>query len=103
MRHPALPDARMRLLAAEVTGEVQRLCFGPDRPGQAEAVARLRDITTDPVVLGHVLGSYLAYADWSTAYLPAVDMLRAAGADEGTAGARAAWVRQELDAGRILL
>jgi hypothetical protein len=65
-------------------------------------VARLHEITTDPAVLGHVLGSFLAYADRSDAYLPAVEVLRAAGADEDQAGLKAAWLRQEIAAGRHL-
>jgi hypothetical protein len=83
MRHPALPDSRQRLKAAQVYGEVERLTFGPaGTPPVAWCVARLHEITTDPVVLGHILGSYLAYADRSDWYQPAVVMLRAAGADE---------------------
>ncbi len=103
MRHPALPDARRRVQAAEVTGEMQRLCFGNDRVDRLEwAVARIHEITTDPLVLGHVLGTFLAYADRSDVYLPAVEMLRAAGADEGQAELKAAWLRQEIAEGRHL-
>lgn len=103
MRHPALPDRRQRLKAAEVYGEVERLAFGPGGPPPVEwCVARLHEITTDPIVLGHILGSYLAYADRSDRYQPAVDMLRAAGAGEGQAELKAAWLRQEIAEGRHL-
>jgi hypothetical protein len=66
------------------------------------AVARLHEITTDPVVLGHVLGTYLAYAERSAMYQPAVGLLRAAGVDEEQAELKAAWLRQEIAAGRHL-
>jgi hypothetical protein len=103
MRHPALPDSRQRLKAAQVYGEVERLTFGPGGPPPVDwCVARLHEITTDPVVLGHILGSYLAYADRSDRYQPAIDMLRAAGADEAQAERKAAWLRQEIAEGRHL-
>jgi len=79
MRHPTLPDARRRIQAAQIHGEVQRLCTGTSPAGQLEgAVARLHEITTNPMVIGHVLGSFQAYRDRSEAYQPAVDLLRAA-------------------------
>ena len=83
---------------------MQRLCFGKDRVDRLEwAVARLHEITEDPIVLGHVLGSFVAYAERFAMYLPAVDLLRAAGADEDQAALKAAWVRQEITAGRLLI
>jgi hypothetical protein len=103
MRHPTLTDRRQRLKVAEVTGEVERLRTGPDRPDRVEwAAAALRQVTTDAVVLGHVMGSYVAYAEHDLMYQPAVDMLRAAGADEEQARLKAAWLRERITDGRHL-
>lgn len=103
VKHPDLPAGRPRLLVAEVSGEVQRLVFGDLRGLPLEqAIGRLREITEDRVVLGHVLGGYLAQAERSEAFLSAVEMLRAAGADEQTAEVKAEWVRERYAAGRLL-
>lgn len=66
------------------------------------AVARLHAITADAVVLGHELGSQLVHAERSRAYEPAVEMLRAAGADEETAEVKAEWLREQYRLGRML-
>lgn len=112
MQHPDPPTDGQGLDVAKAAGAVRRVVFGPDRPergneaDEAEwmvwAIAELREVTTDTFVLGHVLGAYLAYRDRSDAYQPAIDLLRAAGADEETAEAKAAWLRQEIAAGRHL-
>jgi hypothetical protein len=95
MRRPQLPSRRQRLDAAEVSGAVQNLVFGPGRDTPLEeAVAQLHAITRDPAVLGQVLGPYLVHAERSAVYAPAVQMLRAAGADEDAAAAVAAWLRE---------
>jgi hypothetical protein len=108
MRHPDLPTSAQRLKAAQVSGEVQQLTFGPDRAAMTDAgeleraVTRLHAITDNPQILGHAMGTYLAYADRSDDYLPAVVMLRAAGADEKAAELKADWLRQEISEGRHL-
>jgi hypothetical protein len=65
-----------------------------------EARAALRETSRDPVVLGDVLGDYLhrvvvgAQAE-AIRYWPALELLRAAGADEERAAAKATWLRQQ--------
>lgn len=96
VRFPDLPTAADRLSAASATGTVERLAVGRDVDvPEDQAVAELTAITTDPRVLGHVLGAYLARAelgvgDWSRA----VRLLRAAGADEATAAVMVEWQRE---------
>lgn len=53
--------SHQRLALAAVMGAGQRRCFGTlsGRP-RDEAVAHIRDQTTDPVVLGFALGAALA-------------------------------------------
>jgi hypothetical protein len=94
MRHPDLPTNRQRIEAAEATGILERYTLGRDQGAPDEqALAELVGATRDPSVLGHVLGSYLVRAEASPAYARAVELLRAAGADEGQAALKAQWLR----------
>jgi hypothetical protein len=102
MRHPDLPSTAQRLQAAEVSGEVQHLLFAENIDDDA-AVARLREITTDAVVLGHALGMCLVHGERADVYAPVVRWLRAAGAHEGQAQLKAEWLRQQITEGRYLL
>ncbi len=93
MRRPEL-DERQRAEAARLTDLVDRLTAAEVAP------AALREISGDRVVLGDVLGDYLhrvvAGTQAETISLwPVLDLLRAAGADEERAAAKAAWLRQE--------
>ncbi|WP_157408556.1 hypothetical protein [Actinoplanes sp. N902-109] len=93
MSYPDLPTDHDRLAAARLTGTVERL-IGRDRDvAPTEAIEELREATTDPVVLGHVLGSYLVTVapDLEPMRARAVALLRAAGADEATAATMAEW------------
>lgn len=66
----------------------------------AHALPAVHAISRDRIVLGDVLGDYLhrvvvgTQAD-TVAYWPALELLRAAGADEERAAAKAAWLRQQ--------
>lgn len=98
MKYPELSSAAQRMQAAQLTGAVRRLSYGRGRDVPLEqALAELAGITTDPIVLGDVLGVCLVYAESDGAdaadYGRAVRMLRAAGADEQTATAKAVWLR----------
>jgi hypothetical protein len=70
---------------------------GPDLPD-------VREISRDRLVLGDVLGDYLhrvvVGAQSETArYWPVLELLRAAGADEERAAAKATWLRTSAPAG----
>lgn len=98
VRHPQLPDSRDRLRAAELTGECERIGVGSRRHlSDGEALALLTEISTDPVVLGHVLGSYLIRAEDHPVFERIVGLLRQAGADENTAARVAEWHRWKRD------
>jgi hypothetical protein len=87
-----------RSVAARVAAVVDSVAAGGPASDPAEALPELRAVSRDPVVLGDVLGDYLhrvvagAQADTIT-YWPALELLRAAGADEEWAAAKAAWLR----------
>ena len=104
VRHPELPDG-LRLAAASVHGTVERYSIGSAAGAPLEAaVDELRAISTDPVVFGHVLGTYRVRAEDDTRYRRGVDMLLAAGADEDAAAAKEAWLRSRIaDNGGMIL
>jgi hypothetical protein len=86
---------RDRIALARLAGASARYGWGPDRDVPREtALAKLRDITTDPVVLGMAAGACLVDPDgykW-----PAVELLREAGADMTVAAEHAEDVRRAL-------
>lgn len=90
--------ARQRMQVAELAGTAGRYALGGDRDRpRDEAVAALHEITADPVVLGHVLGGFLYRVETESAgHAAAVELLRAAGADEATAAAHLAALRERL-------
>ncbi len=96
MRYPDLPDNRDRLTAASLQGRVAHLAVGAGKTVDVDqAVAELHTITTDPAILGHVLGIYLAMTeDGPGEYQTAAQVLRAAGADETTAQTMVVWQRE---------
>jgi hypothetical protein len=78
--------SRQRLDLAKISGIGQRRALGPDRDrGLEEALAELREVTRDPMILGLALGSALAVAEAQEWQQPLVDLYRAAGADEQVA------------------
>lgn len=97
MREPELSD-RQRMQVAEATGTASRYGIGRDRHRPREqALAELRKITTDRVVLGHVLAGYLYRVETeSPGYGPVVELLREAGADEAAAAAELARLRERI-------
>lgn len=84
-----------RMAVARVSGAIERLGYGEhkDLP-LADKIAGLHAITRDPVVLGHVLGACLVNVEGASLYQGCIDLLRAAGADEGTAQEQVAWRRE---------
>lgn len=94
MRYPALPKEK-RLTAAAVAGQVSRLTVGSLRELPLERkVVQLHQVTRDPEILGHELGPYLAEQWPNAGTAAAVELLRAAGADEDVASLNAAWQRE---------
>lgn len=95
MQEPRLSGAQ-RMAAARLIGAVPRLAAAG--VGIADAVAELHAITSDPVALGYALGVFLHRVENEpTSNRPAVDLLRAAGADEDIALMKLAWVRWRAD------
>jgi hypothetical protein len=83
--------ARLRVAAAEWV-------FGDRRNGsRTEAVAALREISTDPAVLGVVLGRALAHVelDGMRVYRRLAELYRAAGADEQVAADHLGWQKAQ--------
>lgn len=83
---------------AEIAGTASRYALGGDRDRpRDEAVAALHEITRDPVVLGHVLGGFFYRVETKSAgHAAAVELLRAAGADEATAAVHVEALRERL-------
>ena len=93
VRYPDLPHGK-RLPAAKVAGSVKRLAWGADKDLPVEAkLADLWEITRDPQILGHAMGPYLAEEPPTAGGRAAVDLLRAAGADEAQGERNAEWQR----------
>lgn len=108
-RRPDLSTAQ-RLAIAKLSGTVERFVLrdrqdADVRRDEADEVGRvvdeLHEVSRDPGVLGEVLGAYLARAEYLLALQPAVELLRAAGADEDVAAARAAWLRERYPNGLL--
>ena len=98
MRKPDLDDEQ-RAVAARVTAMLDAENSGP-AADPVEAVPAVHAISRDRIVLGDVLGDYLHRVVVGTqaetvAYWPALEVLRAAGADEERAAAKAAWLRHQ--------
>jgi hypothetical protein len=88
--------ARERLVLAELSGVAGRYGTGADRDApRDQAVAAVREVTTDPRLLGIQAG--VAMADPHQTSGPVVELLRDAGADMGLAEQHAAEVRARLE------
>jgi hypothetical protein len=90
VRTPALPSAK-RITAAKLAGAISRL--GTSATPLEERLAEVLAVTQDPEILGHELGCRLGQQYPSTADARAVEVLRAAGADEDYAARVAEWLR----------
>jgi hypothetical protein len=91
MRYPRRSPAE-RLLIAQLSGAVENLIVGVGKRVYAEpAVAQLHEISADPLLLGDVLGTYLAHLEENEFYDGAVQLLRLAGADEQAAADMLEW------------
>jgi hypothetical protein len=90
VKTPDLPKGK-RITAARLAGAVSRLSTtsAPIEQQLAEVLA----ITRDPQILGHQLGAHLGAQYPSTADGAAIELLRAAGADEDEAARVAEWTR----------
>jgi lactoylglutathione lyase len=104
MQQPELDEAQ-RMGAARVTAMIEQL-RADDGPAadHSRALAELREISRDRVLLGDVLGDYLHRVVVGTqaetvSYWPVLELLRAAGADEERAAAKATWLRQQQTTG----
>ena len=91
IRSPGLSTAQ-RLAVAKVSGAVQRLVLRDGRG--TDAVDEVLAESRDPLVLGDALGAVLARLEHLPSLQPAVELLRAAGADEERAAVKAAWLRE---------
>jgi hypothetical protein len=83
-----------RMAVAMISGSASRLSIGRDKDvPRDQALAELHEISTDPAVLGHVLGGVLHRIETEHPYhLATAELLRAAGADEDVAAATLAWL-----------
>ncbi|NIL44020.1 hypothetical protein HCB17_25060 [Salinispora arenicola] len=91
---PSLPQSQ-RLLLAELSGVARRYGTGDRRDAPREvAVAAVRAVTDDPVLLGVQAG--VALVDPHGIHGPIVVLLEAAGADMTVAEQHAAEVRERL-------
>ncbi|MCT2279315.1 hypothetical protein [Micromonospora chalcea] len=87
---------RERLLLAELSGVAARFGIGSHREHPREAAVRaVREVTTDPVLLGIQAG--VAMADPQGISEPVVELLASAGADMQVAAEHAAEVRIRLE------
>lgn len=92
---PSLPQPQ-RLLLAELAGTANRYSIGEGRGlPQEVAVAAVRAVTDDPVLLGIQAG--VALADPYGVSQPTVELLQAAGADMTIAAQHATEVRERLE------
>ncbi|WP_018807743.1 hypothetical protein [Salinispora arenicola] len=92
---PSLPQPQ-RLLLAELAGTANRYSIGEGRGLPREvAVAAVRAVTDDPVLLGIQAG--VALADPYGVSQPMVELLQAAGADMTIAQQHATEVRERLE------
>ncbi len=94
MQKPLL-DEGQRAEAVRVTALIERLGTADDH---SESLPALREVSRDRVVLGDVLGDYLhrvvvGSQAGTASYWPVLELLRAAGADEERAAAKASWLR----------
>lgn len=94
MQKPEL-DEDQRTLAARVAAMLEGLGPADDH---SDALPALRALTRDRLVLGDVLGDYLhrvmaGSQARTVSYWPVLELLRAAGADEEWAAAKATWLR----------
>ena len=97
MPAPLLPKAK-RITAASAGGTVARLAQGRDKGLRFdEKLEQLLAETRDPEILGHILGPYLAEEDPHEGTRAAIELLRAAGADETVAARNAAWQRERRE------
>jgi Na+-transporting methylmalonyl-CoA/oxaloacetate decarboxylase gamma subunit len=88
------------IAAAQLSGAVSRLTRG-DQQGltRSEKLAVIAEITTVPAVLGKVMGPLLTpeHPEFGPADAEAVELLRAAGADEQVAAATAAAIEERRE------
>ncbi|MFE7869775.1 hypothetical protein ACFUYE_05420 [Micromonospora humida] len=92
---PGMP-AQDRLTLAELSGVAGRYGSGTDRDvDRDQAVAAVRAVTDDPVLLGIQAGA--AMADPVGISAPTVELLAAAGADMTVAEQHAAEVRERME------
>jgi hypothetical protein len=90
VRTPDLPNGK-RITAAKLAGMISRL-----KTGQAPLEVQLAEVwalTRDPEILGHEMGCRLGMENPTPADAAAVELLRAAGADEEVARHMAEWQR----------
>jgi len=99
MRKPEL-DERQRVEAARARVVIDSLTADESAGDYARALSELREISSDRIILGDVLGDLLHRLVVGTqaetiACWPALELLRTAGADEERAAAKAAWLRDQ--------
>jgi hypothetical protein len=90
VKAPDLPSGK-RITAAKLAGTISRLGLSPAPLEQR--LAEVLAVTTDPQILGRELGNRLGADYPSAADARAVEVLRAAGADEAEAEQVAEWHR----------
>lgn len=87
------PDQSKASAQLSEAAELWAIGRNRDAPHEVKVIA-MHAISRDPVALGNALGAPLVdVEDGHDRMRPVVDLLRAAGADEAIAAAKAAWVR----------
>jgi hypothetical protein len=84
---------KQRLEVAEVSGTVERMSATAGPIHVDDAVAVVHAGSRDPLVLGQVLGAYVARAETEHRFAVVVELLREAGANEIRAQQVATWQR----------
>jgi hypothetical protein len=92
VRLPEL-SRKQRLEVAQVSGTVERMLVTAGPIHVDDAVAEVRAVSRDPLVLGQVLGAYVVRTETEPRFAVVAELLREAGADEERAEQVAAWQR----------
>ena len=95
MQRPKL-SSRQGVAAASLSGHAEWLVFNGGPMTMEQIRDSLLEVTSDPEVLGSVLGDFIVNTELHAVFAPIVDALRMTDHDEARALAVAAWRRQRI-------